>query len=80
MLFHCFLYSFQNQDSISFFHPRLDRLLSLLSSGDSPAVKRSAATQIGQVASTNPKEVELILNKVINSIRTNIIEKPIVDF
>ncbi|UJR33862.1 hypothetical protein I4U23_021283 [Adineta vaga] len=43
---------------------RLDRLLTLLSNGDSPAVKRSAATQIGQIASTLPKEVEPILNKL----------------
>ncbi len=35
-----------------------------MSNGDSLAVKRSAATQIGQVVSTHPKEVELILNKV----------------
>ena len=47
-----------------FFLIRLDRLLSLLSTGDSLAVKRSAATQIGQVVSTHPEEVELILNKV----------------
>ena len=47
------------------FHlPRLDRLLSLLSNGDSLAVKRSAATQIGQVVSSNPKEVESLLDKV----------------
>ncbi|CAF0882078.1 unnamed protein product [Adineta steineri] len=43
---------------------RLDRLLTLLSNGDSLAVKRSAATQIGQIASTLPKEVEPILNKL----------------
>ncbi|CAF3897499.1 unnamed protein product, partial [Rotaria sp. Silwood1] len=42
----------------------LDRLLTLLSTGDSLAVKRSAATQIGQVASTYPKEVEPIVNKL----------------
>ncbi|CAF3342287.1 unnamed protein product [Rotaria sp. Silwood2] len=42
----------------------LDRLLTLLGTGDSLAVKRSAATQIGQVVSTNPKEVEPILNKL----------------
>jgi hypothetical protein len=35
-----------------------------LSTGDSLAVKRSAATQIGQVVSTHSKEVELILTKV----------------
>jgi hypothetical protein len=43
---------------------RLDRLLTLLSNGESLAVKRSAATQIGQVVNTHPKEVEPILNKV----------------
>ncbi|CAF3348504.1 unnamed protein product [Rotaria socialis] len=43
---------------------RLDRLLTLLNTGDSLAVKRTAATQIGQVVSTNPKEVEPILNKL----------------
>ncbi|CAF3646474.1 unnamed protein product [Rotaria sordida] len=43
---------------------RLDRLLTLLGTGDSLAVKRSAATQIGQVVSTYPKEVEPILNKL----------------
>jgi len=38
--------------------------LTLLSNGESLAVKRSAATQIGQVVSTYPKEVEPILKKV----------------
>jgi len=35
-----------------------------LSTGDSPAVKRSAATQIGEVVNSHPEEVELIVNKV----------------
>lgn len=43
---------------------RLDRLLSLLSTGDSLVVKKSAATQIGQVVTSNPKEVQSILDKL----------------
>ncbi|CAF1201646.1 unnamed protein product [Adineta ricciae] len=43
---------------------RLDRLLTLLSNGDSLSVRRSAATQIGQIASTLPKEVGPILQKL----------------
>jgi hypothetical protein len=59
-----FFFSLKKTNNILFLFTRLDRLLSLLSTGDSLAVKRSAATQIGQVVSTHSKEVELILTKV----------------
>jgi hypothetical protein len=72
IIFILFLFSYLNLLQLIFLLiclTRLDRLLTLLSNGDSLAVKRSAATQIGQVVSTYPKEVEPILNKVNKSQR-----------
>ena len=48
-----------------------------MNNGDSLAVKRSAATQIGQIVTTNPKEIQSILDKVrltIGFTMSNIIE------
>jgi hypothetical protein len=66
LYFNIYFFSFLITKNKTFFIYiiRLDRLLTLLSNGDSLAVKRSAATQIGQVVNTYPKEVEPILNKV----------------
>jgi len=46
---------------------RLDRLLSLLDTGSTEAIRRSAVEQIGEVQRLHPHELNNLLKKVINS-------------
>jgi len=51
----------------SVLHCRLDRLLSLLDTGSTEAVRRSAVEQIGEVQRLHPHELNNLLKKVVES-------------
>jgi len=46
---------------------RLDRLLSLLDTGSTEAIRRSAVEQIGEVQRLHPHELKNLLKKVFDS-------------
>jgi len=48
-------------------HCRLDRLLSLLDTGSTEAIRRSAVEQIGEVQRLHPHELNNLLKKVVES-------------
>ena len=58
----CVLRAFVNSSSVQ--HYRLDRLLSLLDTGSTEAVRRSAVEQIGEVQRLHPHELNNLLKKV----------------
>jgi len=49
-------------------HCRLDRLLSLLDTGSTEAIRRSAVEQIGEVQRLHPHELKNLLKKVVESL------------
>jgi len=61
MLCICFIY---NTFCVSC---RLDRLLSLLDTGSTEAMRRSAVEQIGEVQRLHPHELNSLLKKVTHS-------------